>query len=99
MEYAVIITARARRDLQEILTYIGKDDIRVAQEITHDLVNQTNHLSRFPRLGRVVPEIKQEHARELIYRRYRIVYRIVDSRKLIYIARFWDAARGTPPIN
>jgi toxin ParE1/3/4 len=81
MDYAVIVTARARRDLQQILNYIGRDDIRVAQKITHDLVHQTNRLVEFPRLGRIVPEINEEHARELIYRRYRIVYRIVTAKR------------------
>ena len=34
-------------------------------------------LGRFPRMGRVVPEIGDEAIREVIYRQYRIIY-VVD---------------------
>ena len=33
-------------------------------------------LSRFPRRGRVVPELNRPDIRELLYERYRVIYRV-----------------------
>ena len=41
------------------------------------MIEKVRLLERFPRMGRVVPEIRDEAIRELIYRQYRIVY-VVD---------------------
>jgi len=37
-------------------------------------------LVRFPRLGRVVPEVQDENIRELMHQHYRIIYRIAGER-------------------
>lgn len=42
-------------------------------------------------VGRVVPEINKEDIRELIYKSYRIVYRIVDESKIDVIAVHYSA--------
>jgi plasmid stabilization system protein ParE len=49
-------------------------------------------------LGRVVPDYTGEEIREIIYKSYRIFYRINDDEQVVYIARFWHAARGEPEI-
>jgi plasmid stabilization system protein ParE len=43
----------------------------------------------------MVPEHHVPHIREILYRPCRIVYRVNHERKLIEIARIWQAARGT----
>jgi len=61
-------------------------------------VAHTRTLENFPRIGRVVPEFQIETLRELVHGSYRIIYEIDDEKKLIAAARFWHAARGTPPL-
>lgn len=39
-------------------------------------------LKTMPRIGRIVPELKSYDFREVIYRNYRIVYRIVDDENI-----------------
>jgi len=46
----------------------------------------------------VVPEFADESLREVIARKYRIVYRLKHEDQLIEIVRFWHAGRGTPDI-
>ncbi len=41
------------------------------------MIEKIRPLERFPRLGRVAPEIGDEAIREVLYRNYRIVY-VVD---------------------
>ena len=39
-------------------------------------------MERFPRSGRIVPELRREDVRELGLKRYRIIYRILDKETL-----------------
>ncbi len=43
-------------------------------------------LEAFPQLGRMVPEYQQPAVRELLYRQYRIVYRLLSDGRISVIA-------------
>jgi len=62
------------------------------------LIESVRHLSAFPRLGRVVPEKNDENIREIVFKPYRIFYRVKDDIQTVEIARFWYAARGEPKL-
>lgn len=66
-------------DLRSIRDYIARDSEYYAAEIVGQLIHSAERLLQFPRLGRVVPEVRDENIRELIYRDYRIVYRITGG--------------------
>jgi toxin ParE1/3/4 len=61
-----------------------------------ELINKTRTLTTFPELGRKVPEFDDPDVRELIFRSYRIVYRVRKEKFAVEVSRFWHAARGTP---
>ena len=42
----------------------------------YELISEADRLQEFPELGRVVPEYRSDQIREIIFRPYRIVYRI-----------------------
>jgi len=44
------------------------------------------------------PEQNDEHVREIIFKPYRIFYRVKDKTHVVEIIRFWHAARGNPEI-
>jgi plasmid stabilization system protein ParE len=46
----------------------------------------------------MVPEFRRPEMREMIFRSYRIIYRINERDKSLEIVRFWHAARGFPHI-
>jgi plasmid stabilization system protein ParE len=52
----------------------------------------------FPQLGRVVPEENDETIREIIFRSYRIIYKVMAEKEIVAIARVWHGARGDPEI-
>jgi toxin ParE1/3/4 len=64
----------------------------------YELISETDRLQEFPELGRVVPEYKNNIIRELIFRPYRMVYRVDHKHKLCEIARVWHSARGIPQL-
>ena len=59
---------------------------------------QADMLRQHPEIGRIVPEYRNPKIREIIFRPYRIVYRVDYERKSAEIARVWHAARGTPEL-
>ena len=93
-------TARAARDLENIHTYISRDSEVYATRFVKSLVAATGKLEIMPRIGRVVPELVEHGFREVVYRNYRIIYRIVGTRDdaqilaIIHGARQIDAAVG-----
>ncbi len=69
-------SARASLNLQAIHDHIAPDSRFYAQRFVRGLIQATRKLEELPRCGRVVPEMQRYGFREVIYRGYRIVYRI-----------------------
>ena len=90
---------RSRADLREVVGYIARASRSgaVAEAFGKALIERALSLKNFPERGRVVPEVGRAEVREVIYRSYRIVYRISGSS--VQIVRFWHAARGTPELT
>lgn len=62
--------------LQEIEDYISKDNPVAAIEFVDKLISVSESLVENSERGRIVPELSIENIREIIYRKYRIVYLI-----------------------
>ena len=58
---------------------ISLPTIPVAKKVTEDIAAKTDILDDLPRMGRVVPELNNEHIRELSLYSYRILYEIKDQ--------------------
>jgi len=96
MAYNLIWSPVARDDLHDIVSFIARDNPTRAMSFGYELISQLDHLQEFPEAGRVVPEYRKYDIREIIFRPYRIVYRINREAKLCEIARVWHSARGIP---
>jgi plasmid stabilization system protein ParE len=68
-------TPQAAEDLQAIYDFIARDSTVYAQLTVEDILSAIDRLTRFPLLGRRVPERERDALRELIKPPYRIVYR------------------------
>jgi toxin ParE1/3/4 len=99
MDYKVILSPRSIQDLQEIVRYISWDNPEQAEKFGRLLIDKTRSLKTFPEMGREVPELGDPGIREIIFRSYRIVYRVQKEQKLVEISRFWHGARGFPEIS
>lgn len=90
MERIVWLT-KANNDLIDIYNYISKDSIYYAMKTVNEIINKVEILHIFPYSGRILNDIVNEEYRELIYKSYRIIYKIKIS--TIYIHRVWHSAR------
>ena len=96
MDYKVILSSRSIQDLSEIVRYISFDNPRAAEQFGYDLIDTALWLTSLPERGRFVPEFDDGVTREIIHRAYRIVYRVDSEHRVVWVSRFWHAARGTP---
>lgn len=92
MDFKVILSPRAIRDLREIVRYIAWDNPRAAEKFGSLLIARARSLGTLPERGRVVPEFGNPAIRELIFKSYRIVYRIRREPRVVEISRFWHGA-------
>lgn len=96
--YNVIFAPRAEADLRSITFHIARRaGAVIAERFGDQLINKALSLSTLLERGRVVPEHLDPQLREIIYKTYRIVYRIRHHQ--VQVVRFWHAARGKPEID
>ena len=72
----VLWTHESLERLLEIEDFIAQDSPRRARQFIGLLIEKGETLSDNPRRGRTVPEISNPYIRELIVRKYRIIYRL-----------------------
>lgn len=89
----IIWTEPALTDIDRLSDYIALDQPYYAEEFTTRLMTSVEPLADNPRMYRVVPEAAQEHIREVIFRGYRIIYRILDDKHLIEILAVFHGSR------
>lgn len=67
--------------------YIRRDKPEAGRRWLVELFAAVGKLSRFPRVGRMVPELAQPDFREIDFRGYRVIYRVEPRRVPILTVR------------
>ena len=98
MDFKVFLSDDALSDLERIVTYITPHNPVAAEQLGNQLLDVALSLHTFPERGRMVPEFRQPGVREIIFRSYRIIYRMNNTDQSLEIVRFWHGARGFPHI-
>ena len=98
MAFQIVWSEQARDDLHSIVLFIAQDNPSVAESFGYQLMSKVDVLAQFPQFGRVVPEENDETIREIIFRPYRIIYKVLTEKQTVAIARIWHGARGEPEI-
>ena len=75
----VVWSVPAKTDLRSIHDFIAHDSRHYAKKVTQDIREKTEVLDQLPRLGKQVPEVRDEAVRELSLYSYRIIYEIKDQ--------------------
>lgn len=94
MKNKIKFTKQAIQDLDDIIEYIQADNINTALDIYSKMKKEINDLELFPEKGRIIPELKNHQIllyRELIYKVWRIIYKIEQQQ--IQIISIIDSRR------
>ena len=91
----IIWAPSALKDMESIARFIERDSIDQASLFVTRIIEMTDRLDDFPRSGRVIPEINDDHCREIVYGAYRVMYRI--AKEEIWITGVIHGARDWHP--
>ncbi len=72
----IIWTQTALADTNAIAEYISLDSVFYAKQFVERIFLAANKLERYPEIGKIVPELPAHNYREILFRKYRIIYRI-----------------------
>ena len=87
----VVWTNTAQNTLDEVLAYLAQDSLPAAQRLLETVLDSAESLASFSERGRIVPELRQSHIRELLVGRYRLIYEVFDTK--VEILGFIHGAR------
>lgn len=95
MDREIVWTLRATADLESIVEYIFRDSEFYATAVARELIAAARTLTTFAERGRRVPEFEDPTVRQIIVRRYRLIYRVKPQR--IEVLRIIHGAQQMPP--
>jgi len=91
MGFKIVPARLAYLDIEEIADYISQDSMESARKWVLGLWDVINNLAEMPKRFPYVPEAFP--CRSCLYHSHRIIYRIDESSKTIYILRVYHSAR------
>ena len=98
-KFKVIWTKSAELDLELIIEYIKISSVNIAKKIFVEIKQESNKLHILPQRKRIVPEFQEIGIikyREIIYKRWRIVYKIDEEK--VYVLIVVDSSRNLEDI-
>jgi toxin ParE1/3/4 len=87
----VIWTDTGQNTLDEAVAYIAQNSLPAALDLLESALEKAGSLALMSERGRIVPELEQPHIRELLVRRYRLIYEVFESK--VEILAFIHGAR------
>jgi toxin ParE1/3/4 len=72
----IIWSPLAIERLHQIFDYISQDSVQEARKFNTLIFKSVEKIGFFPKMGRVVPERNQEEIREILVKKYRVIYKI-----------------------
>jgi|LakMenE01Jun11ns_1017448.scaffolds.fasta_scaffold9333925_3 addiction module RelE/StbE family toxin len=79
-------TQKAKKDLKHISDFIAIDSKFFAIITIKEILKKVEILENFPKIGRTIPEINNTIFREIFYKNYRIMYKIVSDNQIDILA-------------
>lgn len=98
-KYEVIWTENAQHDLELVIEHIKLDSVSIAKDVFFEIKDTCEQLNILPMRCRIVPELQSigiVKYRELIYKRWRIIFKVKDSQ--VYILILVDSSRNLEDI-
>ena len=92
MNSKIYFSSKAYEDLDYVIEYYYNKNKKTAREYYSGINKAISRLRKSPESGRIVPEYLEEgirNYREILFKNFRIVYKIIKSE--IYIIRILDA--------
>lgn len=83
----IVWTPLALERVNDIADYIAENNVEAAKVWLLDIFAAVDRLQNFPESGRIVPEMKRPNLREVIFKDYRIIYRVERKQVAVLTVR------------
>lgn len=94
MDFRLLFTQKALKDLEEIIGYIAEEDPDAAEHFGNSLLDHVQLLARFPRIGIAIR--KRTRVRKLSHSPILVYYQVREDKRLIEILHLRHASRKPP---
>src|SRR5258708_7218949 len=98
MDFQIVWTEPALSDLEAIIRRVAADAPQAAEELRLGLLGSVAILGQFPFIGPAYERDRTGRAREILYQRYRIFYRVSEAQQRVEILTIWHSARREPKL-
>lgn len=88
---SIIWTDSAQSNLIEIRTFISISSVVQADLVIDAIFMKTQMLERFPEIGKIIRELPKKNYREIIFKKYRIIYKVHND--IVFIMSVWHSSR------
>ena len=95
----IVWTDPALKDLQDLVSHIAQDSPVAAERVGDEIVARINLLMNHPFMGAVYRRSRHRDIREVLCRKYRIFYRVIDEDRRVEVLTVWHGARREPRIT
>jgi len=90
----VFWTDEALKYILEIYKHIAEDSPQSAESFLNALMDSVEmQLSISAEIGRITPEFQDPQKREIIYRKYRVLYTVSNDKQAVYITQVQHGAK------
>lgn len=72
---SIVWTEEALQDIDSIAVFISRDSEWYAKQFVQKLFIATEKLERYPEIGKPLRELPHSIYKEILYKKYRIIYR------------------------
>ncbi len=94
MDFKLIWSESSIEDLGGIVRFIARrDGLLMARQIGFGIYDRAQILTRHPEAGSLLTEKQDAKWRKLIFKSWKIAYRIDWEAKAVYVVRVWHAAQ------
>ena len=81
----VSLSETAYNDLESIEAYISQDSPTIARNFINLIFDRIERLATYAESGKIVREFNNENIRELLLKKYRIVYQIISEKEVVVL--------------
>ena len=98
MEFQIVWSRSALRELREIRDYIAADNPTAANELVAEIQERVELLQTLPFGFPVYAPSLDDTVRHTVVGRYRVFYRVQPGQHRVRILKVWHSSRRDPPL-
>ncbi len=83
----IVWSPLALERLESIAQYIAEDKPSAALQWVDGLFSCVDRLAEYPESGRVVPEVRLQRIREVVFGSYRVIYSVTNQVDILTVRR------------